>query len=201
MTIAEKLTAVAENQQKVFDAGKQAEYDRFWDTIQNKGSTDGAIYENRFWKFPAELFKPKYDFIMNWDAYSANSSFRDMKATDMIKNCDFTRMTAVGLTYTFYQCTNLVNARTIKVASGVKYNATFGHCPNLEEIRFEGVIGQNGLDFSSSTKLSHDSLMSIINALENKTSGTWTLTIGTDNLAKLTDAEKAIATQKGWTLA
>ena len=40
--------------------------------------------------------------------------------------------------------------------------------------------------------------MSIINAL--KSGVTQTLTLGTDNLAKLTDTEKAIATEKGWTL-
>ena len=30
---------------------------------------------------------------------------------------------------------------------------------------------------------------------------TYTLTLGSDNLAKLSDEEKAIATGKGWTLA
>ena len=41
----------------------------------------------------------------------------------------------------------------------------------------------------------------IINALMTNTSGTKTLTLGTDNLDKLSDAEKAIATERGWTLA
>jgi hypothetical protein len=43
--------------------------------------------------------------------------------------------------------------------------------------------------------------MSIINALQKKTSGTWTVTLGTTNLNKLDTNEKAIATDKGWTLA
>ena len=50
-----------------------------------------------------------------------------------------------------------------------------------------------------STKLTHDSLMSIINNLAT-VSTTQKLTIGSTNLAKLTDDEKAIATNKGWTL-
>ena len=81
------------------------------------------------------------------------------------------------------------------------YSGTFGGCKALENLLVHGTIGQNGFNVSQSTKLTHDSLMSIINALEAKTEGTWTVTLGATNLAKLTDAEKAIATQKGWTLA
>lgn len=77
----------------------------------------------------------------------------------------------------------------------------FYRCSNLEHLVIEGAIKLNGMDLSANKKLTHDSIMSVINALENKTSGTFTLTLGSTNLAKLTDAEKAIATGKGWTLA
>jgi hypothetical protein len=47
--------------------------------------------------------------------------------------------------------------------------------------------------------------MSIINTLNDYSTYTGTtvfkVTLGSTNLAKLTDAEKAIATEKGWTLA
>jgi hypothetical protein len=69
----------------------------------------------------------------------------------------------------------------------------------------DGAIGQNGFDVHWSTKLTHDSLMSIINHLSDKssdTSGTtWTITLGTENIAKLTDDEIAIAEAKGWEVA
>ena len=42
--------------------------------------------------------------------------------------------------------------------------------------------------------------MVVINGLQTVTE-TQTLTLGSTNLAKLTDAEKKIATDKGWTLA
>ena len=82
------------------------------------------------------------------------------------------------------------------------FSKTFNEATALKNIVIEGKIGKNGFNVSWSP-LTHDSLMSIINALQDKTSvgGTWAVTLGTDNLAKLTDAEKAIATQKGWTLA
>lgn len=56
------------------------------------------------------------------------------------------------------------------------------------------------IKLSSSTMLSHDSLIRVINNLDTVTTAT-TLTLGTINLAKLTDDEKAVATGKGWTLA
>ena len=55
------------------------------------------------------------------------------------------------------------------------------------------------LDLSSCTQLTHDSLMVVINGLQIVTGQT--LTLGTENLAKLTDDEKKVATDKGWTLA
>lgn len=106
----------------------------------------------------------------------------------------------------FSGCKNLRTIRGIYIredgTSG--YNSAFNNCSSLENITFYGVIGKNGLDLHWSTKLTRDSLMSIIYALQDKTSagGTWAVTLGTDNLEKLTDEEKAIATdEKGWTLA
>lgn len=86
------------------------------------------------------------------------------------------------------------------------HTETFNYLNHLQEIRFEGTIGTkgtNGMLFSRSTKLSHESLMSIINALQDLsgTDITRSIVLGTTNLAKLTDAEKAIATERGWTLA
>lgn len=50
--------------------------------------------------------------------------------------------------------------------------------------------------------LSHDSLLRVINNLVTLSSGTTaTLTLGTTNIGKLSAAEQAIATNKGWTLA
>ena len=56
------------------------------------------------------------------------------------------------------------------------------------------------LNLSPCSKLTHDSIMVIINGLQTVTT-TQTLTLGTENLAKLTEADKKIATDKGWTLA
>ena len=56
------------------------------------------------------------------------------------------------------------------------------------------------LSLSASNNLTHDSIMVVINGLQTVTEAQ-TLTLGSENLAKLTEADKKIATDKGWTLA
>lgn len=56
------------------------------------------------------------------------------------------------------------------------------------------------LDLSPCESLTHDSLMVVINGLQTVTE-TQTLTLGSTNLDKLTQEEKQVAIDKGWTLA
>ena len=66
MSIADKLTTIAENEQKVYDKGvedgKKSEYDAFWDTYQENG-TEPVSYQYAFTgNWDSRSFKPKYDF-------------------------------------------------------------------------------------------------------------------------------------------
>ena len=101
---------------------------------------------------------------------------------------------------TFHGCPSLKTIEKLRVVEDTIANNTAFSCSALENITIDGTIGTS-FNFQYCTKLTHESLMSIIDALQTKTEGTWTVTLGTTNLAKLTDAEKAIATEKGWTLA
>ena len=56
------------------------------------------------------------------------------------------------------------------------------------------------LDLSPCGSLTHDSLIVVINGLQTVTE-TQTLTLGLTNLEKLTEEEKQVAIDKGWTLA
>lgn len=58
MSMAEKLTTIAENEQKVYEAGQKSEYDRFWDEHQKNGKR--TIYAGAFAGWKGENFKPKY---------------------------------------------------------------------------------------------------------------------------------------------
>ena len=83
-------------------------------------------------------------------------------------------------------------------------NVMFISVPNLEEVRYKENTIKINSTLDSSQKLSLASLLSILHGLKDyreDTSGkTYTLTLGATNLAKLTDEQKAIATERGWSL-
>lgn len=73
----------------------------------------------------------------------------------------------------------------------------FSYCPNLTNLKV-GKINKS-FKFSDCNRLSHESLLNVIAALE-ATEDALTLTIGSTNLKKLTEEEIAVATEKGWTV-
>jgi surface protein len=86
-----------------------------------------------------------------------------------------------------------------KITMGFRLGHAFNNCTALVDFYPPQNINV-GMDVSKSTALSHDSLVRIVNNLSTITS-TRTLTLGETNLAKLSNTEKAIATNKGWKLA
>ena len=101
----------------------------------------------------------------------------------------------------FYKCSALIS---LTLPAGFGQNATnivncFFGCSQLTNITGNPNFKAN-VDFSSSKKLTHDSIMVVINGLQTVTSKQ-TLKLGSTNLAKLTEADKKSATDKGWTLA
>ena len=75
-----------------------------------------------------------------------------------------------------------------------------GGAPYLVELQLFNV--KENLNLSKSTLLPREQLVRLFNeGLVTFASGTHTLTLGSTLLAKLTDEDKKIATDKGWTLA
>lgn len=234
MSIADKLTTIAENEQKVFEAGKKSQYDLFWDHFQQNGQREG--YQSAFQWWDDEIFYPKYDIIAGQSdnvstAYlfylskinnikerfedcgvklickspSAQAWFHSAKTTE-IPVLDFSAYTGnslISMQYTFYNATNLKKVH-IKNARFAYITSPFSYCSSLEEIVLENVVftatNFSGLYLTSCTKLTKDSLLAVLNALE-QTASSPKISLGSTNLAKLSDAEIAIATQKGWTVA
>ena len=97
----------------------------------------------------------------------------------------------------FSGCCSLVSIPAMNVSNATNFKSMFSSCSSLQEIHMYGM--KVSFDISASTKFTESSLVEILNNLANVTS-TQTLTMGSTNLAKLTDEEKAIATGKGWTL-
>lgn len=139
-----------------------------------------------------------------------SSKVEDM--TGLFNNC--TNLTSLDLTYLdtskviyfssmFSGCTKLVS---LDISSWDTSNSDpengidkmFDYCINLTNLN--SCPFYYSINFYESEKLTHGSLMSIINNLATVASSQ-TLTIGQTNIKKLTSDEIAIATNKGWTVA
>lgn len=184
---------------EVYDAGKQTEYDKFWDTFQQNGKRTN--YNRAFFSetmaqsgWNDKNYNPKYDIV----TISGAQTFWCALITDT--KVPITLKDGCNANTMFGSCTRLVTIpKLILEGTVTSWANAFVACNALEEINIEGVIDKD-ISFASSSKLAHGSIMNIIECL-GTVSSTRTLTLGTENLAKLTDTEKAIATQKGWTLA
>ena len=225
MSLENKLTTIAENMPKVYQAG----YDKFWDEYQDNGNRTNYTdaFAGRGWY---EAFKPKYDM----QPLQAASMFRfwadgakQFNLKQRLEECGVTldlskvtsmsefmnsstSITEVGVIDAssattcyamFNSCSQLKSIEKLIVTpTTTNFELAFGGCSSLENITVEGSIGAN-ISFSGSPKLTKESILSIINALKTYTSGTHTLTLGSTNKAKLTADEIVIATEKGWSVA
>lgn len=211
--------------------GKQIGVSAFWNAYCNASKTDtDYMFAGQNWTVetftpPAVTLRPTRAFYM-FSRIAISGDFAEL-CSNRGFSVDFSQCTyidnlfnnASGITRlgvldfsgasasannVFINATRLKTIDKLIVGENTKaYTNWFNGCSALENLTIEGVIDKNGFSVQWSPKLTHDSLISIINVLKDLTgSGTaYTVTLGTTNLAKLTDVEKAIATQKGWTLA
>ena len=104
-----------------------------------------------------------------------------------------------SMAYMFTGCSNLATVPLFDTSNVTNMSSMFNVCFSLEAIHMININAH--LKISDSTKFTREALLEIIGNLKAQTSGTKTLTMGSTNLAKLTDEDKKIATDKGWTLA
>ena len=100
----------------------------------------------------------------------------------------------------FNSCTNLKN---VTIPNSVKSigNSAFYNCSKLTDVTLGDGFNANTLDLSASTLYSRETILQWLNALADRTGQTaYKLTIGAKNLAKLTEQDILIATNKNWTL-
>lgn len=202
MPIADGITQLKQDFDDVKEAGKKAERDTFWSVFQKYG--EPANYFRAFDqdRFNDENYNPQYDIACASGSTTATYIFynspniTDVKVPIRAENC-------TALDFSFYGCKALTTIPLLVVGENTSYHQnTFWNCTALVNLTMGGTIGKNGFKLLWSTLLTHDSLMSIINALKDyseDTSGTeWVVTIGNDNIAKLTADELAVADAKGW---
>ena len=186
MSIAEKLTTIAENQQAVYEAGKNAELREFWDDLQYGGTRND--YRYAFYYMPDEHYRPVYDIIGQLKQAYINSTvtntlvnlvgtgdcsymFQDVSTLTTVPSIDVSG--ATGIDALFYGCTNLNTIGELILAndgSNVFTNRTLYRCNSLSNINnIVGVFG-NTVDFSY-CPLSRESILKVVGALSDTPSG------------------------------
>ena len=205
---------------------KNSWYDIFWDEIQDYGIR--TRYQSAFRDWNSEKIEPKYNIptttlyemfyfckklqTFPWEKITTTEF---TSATSMCYYCSAIEEVDIVIagsgtpsssffTNSFANCKKLKRIKKIIASETMGFSGCFTNCTELEEVTFEGTIAANNLNLQWSNKLSHDSIMSIINSLADKSADTsnttWTVTLGDTNIAKLTEDEKVIATAKGWVL-
>lgn len=222
-----------------YEEGQQAAYDAFWDEYQSKGVIYSAQYMFAFGGWNDTTFKPKYSLTTLTNASNMfNTTYiTDLKAALQRQGVtfDFSKCTAAtgafaysrltvlpeinlsgvaNFNQVFYASTALKTIEKLIIRSSASpiFNVAFQRCDSLEHIIMEGLIGNNGLNFQWSTKLSRDSLESIISCLATSTSGlSITFSLAAVNTAFETASGAAdgstseawlnlIATRSNWTI-
>ena len=240
MSISEKLTTIAENEQKVYDAGKENGVTEWFDDYIT--ATNWIAYESYYdyafvgRRWTKSNFKPSKDIkpintAQNMFYYASNLSI-DLRPTQFkekfgvefdVSKCKNlaswlggSAITGVGTVDVSIMSNRLsslfFSAQKLKIIEKIilpktaepSMNTTsaFTNCGALTTIEeITGLFG-NSISFSS-CPLEHDTIIRIMEHLADYSDGSYskTLTLGSTNLAKLTDAEKVIATQKNWSLA
>jgi hypothetical protein len=205
MDIAEKVLRQKKDFDDVYEAGKKAEYDEFWDEALK--SSRSWIYRFAGYCWTDKTFKPTQDLIAT---SNSNNIFNNSLITDLtaiLNKCgvilDVSQATSVSGLFSyskvtrvpFLDCRNCTtintsfsNASEVIEIEGIAINENcnvsnaFNNCKKLEKLIMSGTIGQNGFDVHWSKNLTAESIDSIVRALTTAKSGlTITLPVGAYN--------------------
>ncbi|MBQ7097008.1 MAG: hypothetical protein IJN96_02945 [Clostridia bacterium] len=183
---------------EVYEAGKDAQYNEFWDGFQQKGLRNDYAYACRYWDF--EYIRPRHKVVPTAGGmaqiFLRCSNLKKVES----KYFDFSKLptptgASTGNYYTFQFCSNLEEIEDIKMR-GEYYSGTFHSCEKLHtiarlkilettafsanpffncyelaNITIDGIIGTNGFDVHWSTKLSRNSILSILEACKKENAG------------------------------
>lgn len=142
MSIATDLQTIAENIPKVYEAGKNAEADKFWGGLLNKGNPTRLAYA--FYSWNRDIFYPRYNIVCNNNMaglfqFFEQGATKEFDLSARLKECGVvldTSQATVGASYSFYY-TGFSKIPTVDftgIEDGEKLNYAFGNNYKLKEI-------------------------------------------------------------------
>lgn len=222
------VTATGDN--NAYDEGKQAEYDAFWNSVQQNGNKTDYAFAFAGTSWNDTTFKPKYDIIPS----IANSMFQnswiqnlvailetqgvtlDTSNASTIQNffvaCPYLtkipKIDASGVTSStgcagvLNSCTSLQEVEEFVFNGNATNYASFANwCTKLKKFKASGTIGSS-ISFEKSYVLDKESITSIITCLSLSASGQSVSFSKAAKEAAFTADEWAvlIATKSNWTI-
>lgn len=170
----------------------------------SKWDTSSAI--DMAWMFNRNNLKSldvsNFDTSKVTTMYTMFSSSKSLTRLD-ISNFDTSNVLDFGSVFSYWGhvCEEL-NISGLNLTKCTSMELTFKGS-NFKVIRCDGLrlpnIDMSNIGLESSTALTVDSIVGLLNALPQSDKG-YSFQIGSGNIAKLSDEQKAIATNKGWTL-
>ena len=179
-----------------FDAGGkcgESTATSFEGVIQFTATSNVTDMSYMFYECSMLTIVPSFDTSNVTDMYEM---FYNCSQLTSVPSLDTSKVT--NMNRMFYNCVKLKSVPSFDASNVTLFGTMLAYCSNLETIHMLNICAN--LDISSSTKFTREALLEIIGNLKTVTS-TKTLTMGSTNLAKLTEEDKAIANNKGWTLA
>ena len=165
MSIAEKLTTVADNVQKVYEAGRKDEHNKFWDDYISQGKTDyayafaGGAWNNKTFRpskniapYYAESMFEKFNCFSNYEIIDFVEHFKELgvefdtsnlyRGTYMFSSARISRLGQIRfrekMAYTFYNTKVLETIEKLIVDSYVQYSMPFYNATGLKNLTMEG---------------------------------------------------------------
>lgn len=152
MSIEKKRQIISANNEQikaklddVFEAGKKAEYDAFWDSFQENGTRTAYDHGFKGWDF--DLFYPKYDLICTKamhlfynvpvNANPETGKIEDGIATRLKKlgiTLDVSAVTDVSSMFAYYKG---IDVPYLDLSSATTANTVFSHASNI--VTIEGI--------------------------------------------------------------
>lgn len=200
MNIADKLTTIAENQEKVFEAGKKSQYDEFWDIYQNYGNYTAYSYAFANNRFDENTYNPKYRIYciisssgsILTNTFSSNTKIKDTKVPILAGTSNENKQCT--LNNTFIDCTNLETIRELYLIRTVISQYCFSRCTSLKNLTITGEIIQNA--WFSTCPLSLESAKSVMYHLTDYSgteyNGTYTVYFSSTTLGYLDNDENVL---------
>lgn len=141
----------------------------------------------------------------NLESIPALDTYKTTNMSYMFYNCSkLTTIPALdtskasAMEAVFYGCTALTTIPALNASASKNMNNVFKKCTSLTSIGMYGFT--RSIDISQ-TALGHDAIVAFLNQAGTAYNSSQKITLGSTKLALLSEEEKAIATNKGWTLA